>query len=1615
MKSSKAFSVIIRYSFSNKYLHFILILLEYSLLFLPSTLKSTRISLYLFNLSELSTSEYYDSSTIIKLFNKFKISLDSRLPLSITIATIILLMANYYCFFFQLDHIRSKDKSTQCYVIGCKIIVNLYDIIFFRYFSFIFIDNIIFMILKAVYESTLTNSIVAIILFVLLSIYLFTIMTYIYNYAVMFSINNNQLCINFPKYAFNLSTIETDIYLLLLKLFISLENNFSHLIPFTLFSVTSLANIICVLLYIILPIKVLLFHYLFEFNTLKPWINLEIIMFRYFLLLFHLLLTLSILFFSNQLSYKPLQMEEQIFYFFASFIASFLITFYLNKSLNSEIINGNISANKLLFLIAQDTQEMSANNQFLSKIYSNMVSYHFLKCTRICSFCQFHSSPKNEEENITCKPFYTYTHSITHYIVKITKLTKKNREHNCLVMDSHLNDILMDILYLFYYRIKHKIFDFFSYYSSFKRKYGKHILLINNMELFINCCLEEEGGMKSDKIFFKEIFSFFEMNQMIYDVLTPLLTYISSNNQKNTSDQLVSLSYKLNQIRNKVLSVLVKVEKQENPSQDYLKKTIRNALSYELTISQFIMESLLNESYNQITPLNIDMLEEYFTHHFNNDKLLIMTVSFSDKIKELIECKIIKFTGSIYKKENEMLSDYFPHFIKQEGNELFKKMLFEYKHKNKRKDNRVNYAITNNDLESKGTFRFIMQNSYYLDYFYYEYYLSPQIQNLTHYLLLYGFYSIEYTSIILLEQEEDNNKNKVVGFSKSIKDVICFRAKWLSILSNNKMKIYLEDIFSKVRLISNQKGECATKDNNIEYECEISYVKYKLKIMEYYNYLQELNEIKRQDKEMKSISKAIQSIDEKCHLSLQYKLKLLFRISSTQAVFCLIKRDQETILKEQFSNIHQTIQFSLNQYRTVNLSSSSCQERSGSKFTSHLIKYEEDKKRIKDQKECKVKKKKKQLYSILTIMLSLSLIVLCLIFLIAEISITKQLQQITNVFIQYKTIKMAFASLYISFSSSLCYTFSRNSQTCTNSIKRYSKVYHEYGLPPELSFEEYLLFEIQNKTVFLQTLLLKLKNLIYMLNEDDILGILSSRMNYSSLDSYIIGNSLKQVETELTFEEGFRIYLNNYAIIANENYLDIPYYIISLEEEYRFNLEHLIYQKREIENVELKIYEIIMNYLSLESLLRSHQTTILNKFTFLQQQNINYLIIFMIIAFILALLLDFLSRRNILIGYQLFREIITQINTKIYCPQSKAYIENKLSDLITLSCCYINDPNVIISKIRDKEIKHHTDSIIKLKAQNQTNTPDTSKKNLIEIGSRLEAEPYFRKRNTKKDKIYNTIISPFLNVNLYFFLAYFITIIIIDIVLIIDFNQLFQTFDYILWNCHMENWLYNDIIYTQMIFQINTTEGILKPFINHKSEGDDLITSLLRISFGYHRNIINYQSKDPDKYTPLSSFFEYDCDKVMQKIADPYFAQLEKTTNKTYSVFPAFICKHFNLLHLEGFEFIYRDILTRIQSLFYQYKGNNTYSHLAKFSTAEETIDIYIMELFFVKPLRRYYTIYILTPLIESEFTVYKVFVIIYLVINSLLECIIFLVIKKLIVDKLTRIQENLFMLKKCF
>ena len=482
--------------------------------------------------------------------------------------------------------------------------------------------------------------------------------------------------------------------------------------------------------------------------------------------------------------------------------------------------------------------------------------------------------------------------------------------------------------------------------------------------------------------------------------------------------------------------------------------------NYQLLLMRYAYESLLHLQFKNMQPFDLNYYSDFLDFHFANDKIILM--------KYFIEYDyflIIKGSKELLKYQGKLFTKIFPQAFETTAINRFKEQLINKEQKDK-----------------KPLFEFFMksmstnQNLGFIESIKMKYLIYPT--NSINELFIQANYINNYNSIMIFE--DLGKEEALVTFSPQLYKIIGLTPEMISSLKKSMIYITFDNIFhlkntnnnnnnfhspflstiesmAKLNHNTNNKNEHLEENSNL---CNFQYKNY------YPYYLNLIANLLRDNNNLAQIKEKISEISnlakEQKEISFIVFRKLELNVGNYKYVLYTLKEHKKRMKGEKTTNREQT------QLKLGDLSGSRNEEYSNdneqddsdfndqfegkgknlvastlslASFSGSAIStnssFAKGKKEVKNDEKNKRAEELKR-YTIIILVFSLFLIMICFIFLILGIRQNNNFQELFNLFDKFKRFKRGAESSSLSLVSNYKY-YSSDNHLGTNMFQRYTE------------------------------------------------------------------------------------------------------------------------------------------------------------------------------------------------------------------------------------------------------------------------------------------------------------------------------------------------------------------------------------------------------------------------------------------------------------------------------------------------------------------------------------------------------------------------------------------------
>ena len=386
-----------------------------------------------------------------------------------------------------------------------------------------------------------------------------------------------------------------------------------------------------------------------------------------------------------------------------------------------------------------------------------------------------------------------------------------------------------------YSKIRKDIYNTVKFYIMFLHDESLNVscCLSNSMTLLFDAFMDTETSQKQANIFLQLSIKLCEFSKDLKSLLHKYLNFINEDLYTKTADRVIDISTNMTDIKNRFLSLYNQFDKKENlgineighklrkTRDNHIRETRKNnlfsVLKFQFTLERFVIESMLNQPYEKLSVLNIEVLDEFLDNHYLNDKMCILDVKLHNSRNNQLQ--IVKLTG--FPRDNSgkrMFYEYFPKQIRDQGiDELLNKIKHFCKENNFQKD-----------------FDFVIEREGFIEYFKYNFEIAELLIKET--ILIYGNYSKLYDNILLLNFSKCHSLDhldqvEICHFSETVGKLLLIKPEYIyAINQSNSFKLGLGHFFRAISSDDSPRSIIVHEISPENITCFLDYFHLKLKL-----------------------------------------------------------------------------------------------------------------------------------------------------------------------------------------------------------------------------------------------------------------------------------------------------------------------------------------------------------------------------------------------------------------------------------------------------------------------------------------------------------------------------------------------------------------------------------------------------------------------------------------------------------------------------------------------------------------------------------------------------------------------------------------------------------------
>ena len=1514
----------------------------------------------------------------------------NKIPTFITIGIFILFWIFFYIFLFTFKDF-DYDRGSNFQKIKSIIIINFYSYVFLRTLGILGIDCTISLILSIVFQNSYNfKDIILLFVLILLTIGdIFARLTYFTQFSVLLKFKFHKSDIN--KYPFDTFIGEQcDKVYVFIKILISIQYNYYFLNK--KYVTIGLLFIDFLTLMGILSLGFYIFYIFFIDTTNLVYITLnQITLFRIICINQCCVSIILFFIFYSHNSYILFTCFTLIY-----FVLQFIITL---SNFSSYITSQAILSTNILGVC----WFFQTNNIDQGNFITAWIVNHKINCSsKVCEICHELNikNIENEEnfEGLDNSPVKKGKHRIKNIVTNVKSLNEENKN---LIESYNTNSIIkayppfsfickllgiayknrhkygkedilrLDFIYLtvLFLSQENQHFRFFRKIFILSKKYKKYERVVSMLRTITEL-------VKSSNKSLIDKYAFIKKNE---DLQNDMIKYINDfenfiHYESKTPENYCNISNKFYQI-------------EQNSNLEIIKKK-NIEYDYQMVLLRYTYETLINSKIKSASEFDINYYSDYINFHSLNDKIILMYFSFERRLFTIIRGskEILPFSG----KNFDCL---FPEFFKNFGINGFIEKL---------KNDNITEGKNIIELISKDLIH--NENMGYVSSFKIEYSVYPTIK--ADELLININYLINFSGIIIFKISHNTSQENLFSLSSNLFKFFGVTPEIISILNKEGIHIPITSLFSEI-------GINLSKTKNSRLFIHNTYLKLHKKILKVEglheclnyenikNFNQNFKKLIEEKKEIYfSLKKKFECDDSKnkyivYYIKEQKKKKtgtIIDHLTTIMNSFNindhLNTQDNEMIdVEEENNNKEDSLKIKKekkNLLVTQNLSffsQASMSAVSSKKGNSTGIKGNIKKKKI----DKKVKFNQIYYFTIGIFFYGLCIMILTLIFLIIVLHQNNLFKKIFDLFQLFRQMQRSIESISLSLFSNFCY-YSGGNESCVNYYQKYS---HNLTNLIE-SFQTVPL--INDIIVNELNMRFEIVNTIFNNFEKDVFKLNFKKINYIkqfSIEKYRIlriNNFINVVRENILFMDLIREYNNWITQILNNNvYLTEKFYLFSFQLKEK-NIEYLYITGNNsyLNQFQNNMFLIVLNCPLIHKGLESSSTIIQDEFQLALNTLNNYLLGFFLALLFLHIFLYLICNLFLKFFLKMLKLKILQMNIKFEKKEFLHFIEKRYSLLKSLCYLYHDNPNNLVSTINSSRIIY--------------------KKNLKENQTKSIHENNDGKNNEKSinfpqlnNQHFKTLIKKYQLIISLTFLFYFIYAIVFYIYIDLGKKKLLWLVEYSIINQQLDSLTYdnsNSLIY---LILSNSSRFDIGERIYDKTNYDYLFEKMVEL----HQIIRDKETMEEvhkNIFPPMNTLI--DLNFINGKMNDEIFSKVLTSLGSDLNSFLKVLCSHFIVSTIGDDTMFIKNVLYLLNQMYNKY-FMGSFEEIQNQIDNSNLFDLYTFILIINKIMRYYFNQSIFKSEIDKVFNYFSSLIIPYLILNMILEIIIFVILNVLVISKI--------------
>jgi len=622
----------------------------------------------------------------------------------------------------------------------------------------------------------------------------------------------------------------------------------------------------------------------------------------------------------------------------------------------------------------------------------------------------------------------------------------------------------------------------------------------------------------------------------------------------------------------------------------------------------------------------------------------------------------------------------------------------------------------------------------------------------------------------------------------------------------------------------------------------------------------------------------------------------------------------------------------------------------------------------------------------------------------------------------------------LNFNSSSAFT--NNSETTSLNVSFFNQKFKGNPLI-KLNFSKFIAKELGTKLNMLRDIYLNLQNSIYSSHYKSSLdGIFNIESNFSHINS--VSNEISVTKTKKYFFESINLFFNHGKVIVDnitKNY-SIKLYIINANNgKIDFGS---ITKNQTFNEIQIKMYELILNYIDYYKNMIEIGDLMNNFFSKSLSDvfNSTYILSFILMgvhiilffggALIIKFLHKIINQNDIMLSVTNEQENLKFMRDKLTCIKnlSLLFVENPKKLVININkrkaeyMKKISSDNEIKNKLKRKLKKEETEKIDNDMDYDYNKNKKRPISNSGSIFTSLKTDEYLNVGSnfSSKNSIYLDklgILIPFIFLFLILFGLYYGYSLIFYFLFQTSYKDFVLTSDFQNKNTDLDNKMMNNLNLLSTMMILNKTDFDLSYDLYGKREPMvmELLTNILKT-----RLDIKKYKKTNNRFKKLNEMEKnlMNCTFIYENLNDSilfdmYNSYSNSSSSSELKLSLTEICKSYAFMKTDLIDSVFDEISYNTFHLYNLYDSSSkTINDVRIIHENNMFYDVFLVLLIIFRPIRKYSSDFVYENIILMSSANYLVFTIIYLILNIIVDLMIFYVINRLVVKKISDINKHL-------